>query len=439
MEKVLEFIYNNTTLNRNDYVVIGLSGGPDSMALLNCLMEYRKIVPFNIVCAHVHHNIRRESDDEAIFVEEYCKNNNLIFEMTKFSYENKFTESLGHKMRYEYFEKIVNKYGAKYLFTAHHGDDLIETILMRLVRGSSISGYSGFESIIKNDLYTIIRPLITVTKDNILEYLENNNIPYVIDKTNFDTTYTRNRYRKYILPRLKDENSSVHLKFLEYSELLNEYDNFVKEEVNLKYKDVVDDNNCINVDKLKNNNILIIKNIIYKWLSNIYKESISSINKKHIDNIVKILFSNKPNIIINIPSYEVIKEYNKINIRKSMEAQEYKYILEDEVILPSGNRIIKVSNSVITSNYVIHINSNDVLLPLYVRSVKQGDIMTIKNMEGHKKIKDIFINEKVNLTDRIGYPVVVDSNDEIIWLPGIKKSSFDSKKTGKYDIILEYY
>lgn len=438
MEEVLDFISKNTDLNPNDYVVIGLSGGPDSMALLNVLMKYRESIPFNIVCAHVHHNIREESDSEAKFVEEYCSNNNIIFEMTKFSYEDKFTESLGHKLRYEYFEKIVKKYGAKYLFTAHHGDDLVETILMRMVRGSSLSGYAGFDSVVNRGSYSIIRPLITVTKDKIMEYLENNNIPYVVDQSNFDTAYTRNRYRKYILPKLKDENPLVHQKFLEFSNLLNEYDKFVTEEVNNKYLEVIE-HNGINLDRLKSNNIFIVKNIIYKWLKEFYKDSIVLINKKHIDNIVNIIYSDKPNVTINIPNYELIKEYNILSIKISKNIEDYKYILDDEVILPNGNKIIKVKDSVLTSNYVIHIDSSNILLPLYVRNVKPGDLMTIKNMKGHKKIKDIFINEKINMTDRIGYPVVVDSNDEIIWLPGIKKSSFDGKKEGKYDIILEYH
>ncbi len=91
-----------------------------------------------------------------------------------------------------------------------------------------------------------------------------------------------------------------------------------------------------------------------------------------------------------------------------------------------------------TNNNVTHLNSETLSLPLYVRNYHQGDKMTIKNMQGHKKISDIFIDEKIDSSDRDSYPVVVDSKEEVIWLPGIKKSAYDSKKTGKYDIILEY-
>ena len=436
MRDVLEFIKKNTNLNQDDYVVVALSGGPDSMMLLNVLIEYRKEVNFKIVCAHVHHNIRKESDDEAIFVKKYCNDNDLIFEMRKLSYDEKFTESLGHELRYEFFNEIINKYNAKYLFTAHHGDDLIESILMKIVRGASVLGYSGFDSISIKNNYTILRPLITLTKKDILEYLDVNNIPYVIDKSNEDDTYTRNRYRKYILPRLKDEDIDVHLKFLAFSEQLKKYDNYFEKKALEIYSEVVV-NNSIIISKITKLDDLIIKKVIYKYLINNIK-NINLINKKHVDNVFNMIFSNRPNLVIDIPNCNVIKEYDKISISNGIESFDYEYIFNNEVELPNNRKIIKVDSSELTNNYVTFLNSDNIKLPLIVRNYRHGDKMTIKNMNGHKKIKDIFINEKTDLTVRNGYPVVTDSTGEIIWLPGIKKSSFDSKNSGKYDIILEY-
>lgn len=438
MDEVLNYIKDNTDLKSDDYVVIGLSGGPDSMALLNLLVEYKQIVDFNIVCAHVHHNIREESDYEAEFVKKYCEKNNLIFEMTKFSYEEKFTESLGHKMRYEFFNKIINKYNAKYLFTAHHGDDLVETILMKIVRGASLSGYLGFDSLIKNENYTTLRPLVLVTKEDILDYNKKRNIPYVIDKSNTDESYTRNRYRKYLLPKLKEEDRNVHLKFLEFSNTLKEYQDYISSISNNIYYSIVKDQS-VDIQLLKEKENIIIKDIIYKWLFEIYKDDISLINKKHIDNLIKMIYSDKPNMELDLPNLRIVKQYNKLSIDKNIIKQEYEYIINKETILPNGKKIIKVDKSNITSNYAIYLDSNNIKLPLYVRSIKPGDRMSIKNMNGHKKIKDILINEKINIEDRINCPVVVDSNGEIIWLPGIKKSSFDRKNNEKYDIILEYH
>lgn len=438
MNQVLDFLNKNAKLDSNDYIVIGLSGGPDSMVLLYNLIEYRKQFKFKIVCAHVNHGLRKESDDEQVFVKKYCEENDVIFEIKKLDIKDNFTEALGHKLRYDFFDEIVKKYSAKYLFTAHHGDDLIETILMKIVRGANINGYLGFSSVVKNEDYTILRPLIQCTKDEILEYAEKNNIPFVIDLSNYDTTYTRNRYRKYILPRLKDEDKNVHLKFLQFSNKLQEYDNFVNSIVDKEYTKVVVDNK-INVEQIKEYNSLIIERIIYRWLNNIYKDYINVITKKHIDSIIDLINSNKPNTIISLPQYDFIKEYNVLSIYEHNKIGDYEYILNEQVELPNKKVIRVVKETSDTSNYVIHLDSKNIKLPLYVRNYKQGDKMTIKNMDGHKKISDIFINEKININDREGYPVVVDSNGEIIWLPGIKKSAFDAKKDGKYDIILEYH
>lgn len=438
MEDVLQFIRNNTQLKAGDYVVIGLSGGPDSMALLNHLLQFKNIVNIEIVAAHVHHNLRKESDEEALIVKKYCEDNDVIFEMTKLEYNQKFTESIGHEKRYDFFSKIINKYHAKYLFTAHHGDDLIETILMRLVRGSTLKGYAGFKKIVKRKNYNILRPLIEYSKEEIIKYVNDNNIPYVIDNSNTNIEYTRNRYRKYILPFLKSENSNVHLKFLQFSSTLNECSSYIEEQVDKVYEKIVS-NSIINLDLLKKEHQIIIKGIINRWLHKEYQDNIKLINKKHTDNIYNLIFDSKPNIAINLPNYKVIKAYNRLYIEECIKNINYEYILEDKVVLPNNHYIVKVLESNLTNNYVTHLNSQDICLPLIVRNYHMGDKMTIKNMKGHKSISDIFINEKVNLQERDSYPIVTDSKGEIIWLPGIKKSSFDNKNTGKYDIILEYH
>ena len=160
--------YLERLLKPGDSVVIGLSGGKDSMCLLDLLMKLNKKI--TIIAAHINHNIREESNEEAKIIEKYCKEKNVIFETIKFqkkSNNKDFNESELREKRYDYFEKIINKYQAKYLFTAHHGDDLIETILMRITRGSDIKGYSGFDLVTPKCGYQIIKPLIYTTKEEI--------------------------------------------------------------------------------------------------------------------------------------------------------------------------------------------------------------------------------------------------------------------------------
>ena len=157
MEEVYNFIKNKIGLEPNDTIVVGVSGGPDSMALLYILNEFKKKLDLKIVCAHVNHNKRVESEQEKIDLENYCKANNIIFEyikITKWGDDNFHNEA--RSVRYNFFEELVMNYGAKYLMTAHQGDDLIETILMRIVRGSTLKGYSGFSRIVDKGTYKIV-------------------------------------------------------------------------------------------------------------------------------------------------------------------------------------------------------------------------------------------------------------------------------------------
>ena len=164
MDQVYEYLKNK--INNNDIVVTSISGGPDSMALLHILLNLKKEVDYKLICAHINHNTGRIGQlEEQHYVEQYCKDNNVICEVLtidKYS-ENNF-ENEARKKRYEFLENIINKYKAKYLLTAHHGDDLIETILMRLTRGSTLKGYSGFSRETKKSNYQIIRPFIELTK-----------------------------------------------------------------------------------------------------------------------------------------------------------------------------------------------------------------------------------------------------------------------------------
>ena len=125
-------------------------------------------------------------------------------------------------------------------------------------------------------------------------------------------------------------------------------------------------------------------------------------------------------------------------VEETKDNESYEYIFTDYVELPNGKKIIVDNNTTLTSNYVIHLNSNDIKLPFHVRNYIPGDRMTVKNMVGSKKISDIFIDNKISKELRPSYPIVTDDNGEIIWIPGIKKSHFDMKKEKKYDIILKY-
>lgn len=438
MKKALE-VFNNI-FDIDDTVVCATSGGVDSMTLLNLLIEFRdNYKKIKIVCAHINHNLREESYEEYKFVESYAKQNKIDFEGKLLEKHKKGNfESESRKKRYQFFEQVLSKYSSKYLLTAHHGDDLIETMLMRVVRGSSLDGYKGFSLISDRKNYKIIRPLIYYSKDQIRKYATTKNIEYREDKTNYDTKYTRNRFRMNLLPLLKKENPNIHLKFLKLSKILDESSNFINNYVDKIYNELYIDNK-IKINELLKLDGFITKKIVYKILSDKYGKNINKINDNHVEKILKIINSNKSNISINLPLNMIaVKNYDYFEIRNEVEFNDYKIeIKKDEIILPYGKiKIIKNTN--LTNNYVCHLNSNTISLPLYVRNKKKGDSIDVLGLNGHKKVKDIFINSKLNLLKRNNYPIVVDSNDNILWIPGIKKSKYDSLKTKKYDIILWY-
>ena len=202
MNKSIDFLMKNIKPKQN--IVLAISGGPDSMVMFDLFLKIRDSLELSLVCAHVNHSLREESKEEYEFVKDFCKKNNVIFEGTTFENYSSNIESEAHNRRYKFFEELIKKYNASYLVTAHHGDDLVETILMKITRGSSLDGYVGFNKISDRDGYKIIRPLVYYTKDEILEYAKKNNIEYRLDKTNESDIYTRNRYRNHILPALKN-------------------------------------------------------------------------------------------------------------------------------------------------------------------------------------------------------------------------------------------
>ena len=434
------FEYLDKVINKNTkYLVVAVSFGPDSMALLDLLCN--KYPNTNIVCAHVHHNHRAESDKEALDLKQYCKDNNIIFEMMKIdSYtNNKFTEEEARIKRYEFFDDLMKKYGATYLFTAHHGDDLVETVLMRLVRGSTIKGYSGIPLISDRNGYKIVRPLSYTTKKDLEEYCVNKNIPFAVDKSNNDLEYTRNRYRKNILPLLKEENKNVHKQFIKFSEELQECDKYVENASNDAYNNAVD-NNIIDIKKLKKEENIIIKRVIQRYLYNIYGSDINKISDSHTELIINILMSDKASAEVSLPDdIIIVKSYNKLYYDKKVLAETYDYIINSKIALPNNYSIKKINNLENTTNYVTCFDSNEIALPLHVRNKQDGDKIEVLGLNGNKKITDIFITEKVPTKLRLTYPVVYDNNNIIIWIPGLKKSKYDKSKYGNYDIILKYY
>ncbi len=438
MKEVLSFL--DQILIKGQTLVLAISGGPDSMCLLHILNQLKEKYNLKLIVAHVNHNLREESKEEAKFVKKVCESHQITFELKELKNLPRMNiENDARIKRYEFFEKIVNKYQAEILMTAHHGDDLIETILMRLTRGSNFSGYKGFKKITDKKNYQLIRPLIYLTKEEIINYNKEKNLEYRIDKTNQSEDYTRNRFRKKIVPFLHQENPKVHQKFLKFSEELDRIEAYLEKKTKTVLTSIYDFDK-VNLHKFKELDFVFQIRVIDDMLKKEYQDKIYLLNDTHQKMIFNLIENKSPNKRINLPLDKILqKSYHYLYFDNSHEPIKKEYILKDSIILNNQEKIIKLTtSSILKSNNLLRLNSNEIALPLKVRTRKKGDIIKLKNLNYTKKLKDIFIDEKVPLEKRNNWPVITDANDVILWIPGLKKSNFDKNNNEFYDIIYKY-
>lgn len=432
-------IEDNFTFHKQDIIVIGCSAGPDSVALVDMLLKIREKYSLSLIVAHVNHNLRAQSVQEEEYLRNYCEKNQIMFEcmmITEYGDDNFHNEA--RNIRYDFFEKVVYKYHANYLMTAHHGDDLVETVLMRITRGSNLNGYSGFKKVVEKGDYKIVRPLLGYTKQELEDYDKFNHVMYYVDGSNAKDKYTRNRYRKYVLPFLKEEDPNIHLKYLKFSTVLNEANQFIEHERDKALKKVIH-HNFLKIDLFKELDAFIQKEVLYYMMNDFYQDDLILINDKHIELLLNLIYSNRANAFVNLPNEVIaIKTYQELELKKiTTEITTYEVELSKYVLLPNHHVIEQVDDVLGNGNDTCRLLSSEISLPLTVRTRRFGDRMSIKG-NGTKKIKDIFIDKKVKLSDRDTWPVVVDAKGVVVWLPGLKKSKYDKKKTEKYDIILRY-
>ena len=237
-QKILQTIKKYNLIKSGDSIVIGVSGGPDSICLLHVLNELKQELNFKIYVAHINHMIREEADLETEYVKEFCNKIEVDcfvkrIDVVKIATElKKGTEETGRQVRYEFFNEILEKTNSNKIATAHNNNDKAETIIMNILRGSGTTGLKGIEPIRDNKF---IRPLIDITREEIEEYCINNNLNPKIDKSNNENIYTRNKIRNVVIPYIKQEfNQNIIKTINRLSEVIteeNEYLNKITQEI----------------------------------------------------------------------------------------------------------------------------------------------------------------------------------------------------------------
>lgn len=302
-EKVLKTIKKYNLIENEDRIVLGVSGGPDSISMLNILNDIRNDknlhMEFDIIVAHVNHMIREEAIEDEKFVEDFCKKINVPFysksiDVQKIANNKKIgTEEAGRNARYEFFDEVLKKENANKIAIAHNKNDKIETIIMNMLRGSGIAGLKGIEPI-KNNKY--IRPLINCERFEIEEYCSENNIKPRIDRTNFENVYTRNRVRNIVIPYIKQEfNPNIIQTMDRLSELVKEEDEYLENTVKDKYKNLIIEekqNEFIMDLKGFNKEEKVIKSRLLLYTISRLLGSTNGIEKIHIEDVIKLCENN---------------------------------------------------------------------------------------------------------------------------------------------------
>lgn len=302
LNKILSTINKYNLIQKGDKIVIGVSGGPDSMCLLDSLYYLKDKLNIEIFVAHINHMIRKEADEETEYVKDYCKNKNIKcyvkkVEVEKLAKEQKLgTEEMGRKIRYEFFKEIAKKENANKIATAHNLNDNVETVLLNLLRGTGVSGLKGIEiKRIENDI-EYIRPIRECERKEIEEYCEKQKLNPKIDKTNLESIYNRNKVRNDLIPYLKREfNPNILEGINRLSDIAREEEEYFDEIIAKQYEELkIGENlNEVILDLNKFNNLnKVIKSRLIIYTINKVNGNAQGIGKIHIEDIIKLCDNN---------------------------------------------------------------------------------------------------------------------------------------------------
>ena len=425
MELFREILKVNKKYNlieNNDIIVVGFSGGPDSVFLVEMLKKLQHFFNFKIYLVHINHLLRGEdADSDENFSFEYAKKNNLEIFIKRIPIKEiakeigKTLEEVGREERYKFFSEIYEKVGATKIATAHNKDDQIETFLFRLIRGTSLQGLEGIK--IKNN--NVIRPISEIYKKDILEYLNKNEIQYKIDKTNFENEFTRNSIRLDLIPFI-EERYNIKFKDKIFSLIKEIRENNQNNSLNLS--DYTDSENRIILEKTKFLSNFDKKNLLSLFLN---KKNIE-VNRNKIDEISSLIKSNGTKKIDLDKSYRIVKDYTYLYIEDKKE----NCVINNNVIqvkIPSEQIFdnFKITVSTVENldipkqknQYLLDAIYNDII---EVRYRKEGDRIFLGEKHS-KKIKEIFIDQKIPKDIRDRLPIFL-YNNTIFWIYNVKKA-----------------
>ncbi|WP_110930506.1 tRNA lysidine(34) synthetase TilS [Paenibacillus bouchesdurhonensis] len=435
-----------------DCIVVAVSGGPDSVALLYIMHAIAKRMGqgLSLVCAHINHGFRpEESLEEAEFVQGLAGQLDLPFELGNLdipSYmkqSGKGTQLAAREKRYEFLRAVAEKYGAASIALAHHADDQAETVMMRILRGSGSSGLAGMRMKRREGNINLIRPLLRIYKAEILQACQDSGIPYRIDSSNLQNKYARNAIRLDVLPFLGHYNGQLAESLNRIADTLGEEDDYMQQVTDQVYRELVvskGEDLAFEIGPFTSLHAALQRRLI-KLILNYLPCGMEEIDFVKIERVRQGAMQNAPTTwSLDLGGgLQCVREYDTIrfipNAAEGKDGLRYTYRVDSvpaEVAIQGlGTNLLFTQNAAGQDAARTMANGNDravfdadkLVYPLTVRSRQPGDTMKVMGLNGTKKVKDIFIDEKIPPSLRSRIPVVADGLGRILWIPGIRRSS----------------
>ncbi len=430
----------NILWQKTDKIALGLSGGVDSIALFHLLVTKYKDSYKELVAFHINHGLREQSYEEAEFVENFVKNYNVKFYKKELNMKDLVRDShtseemLARKLRYDAFEEMSSLEGGVKLITAHHKNDQVENILMRLLSGRSMDYNLMIEEKTTIGKLAVYRPLLNILKADLEQYADKNDLKYYVDLTNFDTDYTRNNIRHNIVPLLNDVNAASFdnlINFSSYYQNINtELKNKVLEDKNDYVISTKDGKVELDKEKLLKNTKEEICFLLRDILANNF--GIFDVKQRALFAIIEDLKSRNNNKSYDLKNnLKIISEYNSIYVHK-IEKKWYNDKIEliiDEVDINKVYTFHQSNFLITTTNNSSEVGFNKEDLPLVVTTKRDGD--RIQRGKVSKKLSRLFIDEKIPKELRDKLPII-RNKDGILGVLGINTKVNKNKKYDYY-------
>ncbi len=437
-------------LEPGDHVLVAVSGGPDSVALLHWLYTHRETLQIKLACAHFNHGFRDlESDEDEAFVAALCRRWEIPYYQQKVNLKQAVEagginlQMISREYRYRFLVEKAEQIDAGRIALAHHSDDQVETILMRLLRGTGTSGLIGmpYQRSLSTNVIGI-RPFLDLTKEQILTYLKLHNLPSRIDSSNLKTDYTRNRIRLELLPELQLYNSNFSSSILSLARMLEEDEDELLRQAQEQFIRITDVSKRTDEDEIKLSLSAFhsiphsLQRRVIKLICNYLSNNEEEVPFLHIEALRNLFQQDEPRQWDLPWSLRVYVRYGEALFKRQLlesisDPFHCLFTAPATILIPQakGRLTCSITTTIEEqeSETIVYFDYDRVSQQLLLRTRKKGDRIWIRGLGGHKKVKDIFIDNKIPREDRDTIPLLF-AGEELLWIVGVRKSSY-----GEYD------